>query len=294
MKSIFLFFLLVGLTIVTVPSALAEGGGGIDCPETLGAYSYVNGSAFYDVLETEQDVFGMLYCEFESFEENTVQFGTIDVIFHVSEELSQQLSDEYGCGEKFGSEMGALYVSSTTHFAAVTFSTSGLQNIVENILSQIEQQSLATICTEDVSNDSSTQGVDEETQEELEEIIKELDEVVEWGSEEEVGPSHEEDPEEIDIELDIEVVLPDWIKGNAEWWASDQITDNDFLLGIEYLITEGIIVIPPTEVSSETTDEIPGWVKFNAGWWAEGQITNSEFIDGLQYLVSEGIISVSS
>jgi len=60
------------------------------------------------------------------------------------------------------------------------------------------------------------------------------------------------------------------------------------------LITEEIIVIPPTEVSSETSDEIPSWIKFNAGWWADGQITDSEFVDGLQYLISSQVISVFS
>ena len=43
--------------------------------------------------------------------------------------------------------------------------------------------------------------------------------------------------------------VPDWVKNTAGWWASDQITDSAFLQGIQYLIKEGIMVIPPTEAS---------------------------------------------
>ena len=38
-------------------------------------------------------------------------------------------------------------------------------------------------------------------------------------------------------------VIPSWIKNNAEWWAADQIDDNSFIQGIQYLIKEGIMKI---------------------------------------------------
>ena len=37
--------------------------------------------------------------------------------------------------------------------------------------------------------------------------------------------------------------VPNWIKNNAGWWASDQIDDSSFLQGIQYLIKMGIIVV---------------------------------------------------
>ena len=46
-----------------------------------------------------------------------------------------------------------------------------------------------------------------------------------------------------------EATVPNWIKNNAGWWASDQIPDSAFLQGIQYLIKEGIMVIPFTETS---------------------------------------------
>ena len=87
--------------------------------------------------------------------------------------------------------------------------------------------------------------------------------------------------------------IPSWIKNNAGWWATDQIDDSSFLLGIQYLIKEGIMVIPPTETSeSSSSQEVPGWIKNNAGWWAEGQIDDNTFVSGIQFLISAGIIII--
>ena len=91
-----------------------------------------------------------------------------------------------------------------------------------------------------------------------------------------------------------EATVPSWIKNNAGWWASDQIPDSAFLQGIQYLIKEGIMIIPSTETSGSTgPQEVPGWIKNNAGWWANGQIDDNTFVSGIQYLVQVGIIKVS-
>jgi len=87
--------------------------------------------------------------------------------------------------------------------------------------------------------------------------------------------------------------IPTWIKNNAGWWATDQIDDSSFLQGIQYLIKEEIMVIPPTETSgSSGSDGIPTWIKNNAGWWADGQIDDGSFVSGIQWLISNGIIVV--
>jgi len=39
-------------------------------------------------------------------------------------------------------------------------------------------------------------------------------------------------------------MVPDWIKTNAGWWADDQIDEETFLTGIEYLVQHGIIIVP--------------------------------------------------
>ena len=92
-----------------------------------------------------------------------------------------------------------------------------------------------------------------------------------------------------------QTVIPNWIKNNAGWWADGLIDDSTFLKGIEYLVNEKIIIIPPTEEPDEyvTDQTIPAWVKNNAGWWADGIIDDSTFVSGIEYLVKSGIIVVS-
>ena len=89
--------------------------------------------------------------------------------------------------------------------------------------------------------------------------------------------------------------IPDWVKTNAGWWADGAIGDSDFVQGIQFLIKEGILKIPPTvQGSSSGTNTIPDWVKTNAGWWADGAIGDSDFVQGIQFLIKEGILRVTS
>jgi len=87
-------------------------------------------------------------------------------------------------------------------------------------------------------------------------------------------------------------VIPDWIKVYAGWWADEQINDSAYLLGIQYLIKEGIMVIPSTEMSESSGSQVPVWIKNNAGWWASGQIDDITYVSGIQYLIKVGIIKV--
>ena len=48
------------------------------------------------------------------------------------------------------------------------------------------------------------------------------------------------------------ISIPDWIKNNAGWWSEGLIGDTDFVSGIQYLIKEGIMKIPPS--TSGSTD----------------------------------------
>ncbi len=92
-----------------------------------------------------------------------------------------------------------------------------------------------------------------------------------------------------------EISMPDWIRNNAGWWATDKINDSSFLQGIQYLIKEKIMLIPQTVKSSNTDADqsVPAWVKNNAGWWAEGEIDDKTFVSGIQYLIKAGIIKIS-
>ena len=92
-----------------------------------------------------------------------------------------------------------------------------------------------------------------------------------------------------------EIKIPQWIKTNAGWWATNQIEDNDFIKGIEYLIKEEILKVPQTtqEESETESQQIPSWLRNNAGWWAEGAISNEEFVKGIQYLIQKNLIKIS-
>jgi hypothetical protein len=89
--------------------------------------------------------------------------------------------------------------------------------------------------------------------------------------------------------------IPSWIKNNAEWWAAGQIDDDSFVQGIQYLIKEDVLKIPPTaQGSSSGSNDIPAWIKNNAEWWAAGQIDDDSFIQGIQFLIKEGIMRIQS
>jgi hypothetical protein len=89
--------------------------------------------------------------------------------------------------------------------------------------------------------------------------------------------------------------IPDWIKSNAGWWADGSIDDNSFVQGLQFLIKEKVMSIPPTEQGSTTgSNEIPAWIKQNAKWWADGSIDDNSFVQGIQFLIKTGIMKISS
>ena len=86
--------------------------------------------------------------------------------------------------------------------------------------------------------------------------------------------------------------IPIWVKDVAGFWCMNQIDDASFVQGIQYLIDNGIIVIPGTSEEIGDSQEVPQWVKNNACWWAEDSITDLDFATGIEYLVKQGIIVV--
>ena len=86
--------------------------------------------------------------------------------------------------------------------------------------------------------------------------------------------------------------IPVWIKNNAGWWADGSIDNDSFIQGIQFLIKEGILKIPPTLQGTSFGSEIPVWIKNNAGWWADGSIDDDSFVQGIQFLIKEGILKI--
>jgi len=97
-----------------------------------------------------------------------------------------------------------------------------------------------------------------------------------------------------------DVQIPDWIKNVAGWWASGVISENEFVIGIEYLINNNIILLDfvpcNDEIQSQYGDakSVPDWIKNNANWWSENLIDDTDFINGLQYLIEYKIIKMDN
>ena len=87
--------------------------------------------------------------------------------------------------------------------------------------------------------------------------------------------------------------IPDWVKNTAGWWATDAISETEFLNAIEFLVKENIILVDASQ-TSETSQGVPGWVKNTAGWWATDVISETEFVNAIAYLIKIGIISIES
>ena len=90
------------------------------------------------------------------------------------------------------------------------------------------------------------------------------------------------------------IVIPSWVKKNAGYWATGQLGDSDFVSGMQYLVQQGIMKMPlSASTSNSSSQQIPAWIKTNAGWWANGQISDSDFVKGIQYLVSNRMMKIS-
>ncbi|QUC64802.1 hypothetical protein NsoK4_00490 [Nitrosopumilus sp. K4] len=95
--------------------------------------------------------------------------------------------------------------------------------------------------------------------------------------------------EEVQVEELKSQSIPLWVKNNAGWWAEEQIDDENFVAGIQYLIQNEIMFVPTTDAVNSAT-EIPDWIKNNAGWWAEDQINDEDFVNAIEWLVTNGVI----
>ena len=89
------------------------------------------------------------------------------------------------------------------------------------------------------------------------------------------------------------VLIPDWIKLTAAWWAEGDADDETFVRGIEFMIKEKIIIVPITnnEIQNGET-AIPNWFRANALWWSQEKIENETFAKSLEYLINRGIVRV--
>jgi hypothetical protein len=101
-----------------------------------------------------------------------------------------------------------------------------------------------------------------------------------------------------------ETKIPDWVKNVAGWWANNEISEKEFLAGIEYLINNKIIYLffmPCSGGAAEGGFQIllegklvPDWVKNVAGWWATDKIEDTDFINGIKYLIEQELLAIDN
>lgn len=87
--------------------------------------------------------------------------------------------------------------------------------------------------------------------------------------------------------------IPKWIRNLAGWWATSQITDDNFIKGLEYLIVNNIIQIPEKQ-SLQKTSKLQTELKDSAGQWAKNLISDEEFFKSIQWLIDNGFVNTGA
>ena len=87
-------------------------------------------------------------------------------------------------------------------------------------------------------------------------------------------------------------IIASWVKLNAEWWSNNEISDVEFLEGIEFLLEKEIIVVTVQDPVSESISQIPSWVKTPTGWWIDEKLSDDEFLKLIQSLLIQEIIII--
>ena len=84
------------------------------------------------------------------------------------------------------------------------------------------------------------------------------------------------------------------MKNTAKWWSQGQVSDDDFINGVQYLIQKGVIQVSTSGPPIANNSTIPTWVKSNAGLWATDQVSSVEFVKGIQYMLQNKILTIPS
>ena len=92
--------------------------------------------------------------------------------------------------------------------------------------------------------------------------------------------------------LGFSTYIPDWIKDYARNWATGEISDSEFMIGLDFMIQNKIIVISGIDSTSFSTEDIPSWFRNTSHWWSAGLISQQEFINSIKYLIQEDIILI--
>jgi hypothetical protein len=76
--------------------------------------------------------------------------------------------------------------------------------------------------------------------------------------------------------------IPNWLKNNAKWWSDGTITDEQYISGIQYLVSQGMIRVSNVQTTSPsqpsaTTENLVTNIRTNSsvsvGYYGLGQIS---------------------
>ncbi len=120
-----------------------------------------------------------------------------------------------------------------------------------------------------------------------------------------------------------EEIFPLWLKDIAVWWGEDQITDQDFVNTLQYLVEKNILAIPDRDFGEPVCDSglilnktsdcvindeseskgifidavdeqqkiVVSWIKVTTLWWGQDKIDDQDFMNALQYLVENNVLA---
>lgn len=121
-----------------------------------------------------------------------------------------------------------------------------------------------------------------------------------------------------------EEIFPLWLKDIAVWWGEEQITDQDFVNTLQYLVEKNILAIPDRDFGEPVCDSglilnktssdciindeseskgifidavneqqkiVVSWIKVTTLWWGQDKIDDEDFMNALQYLVENNVIA---
>ena len=86
--------------------------------------------------------------------------------------------------------------------------------------------------------------------------------------------------------------IPDWIKTHAKNWATGDISDSEFMSGLDFMLENKIIVLPGVGYVDSSIDEVPSWFRNTSHWWANDLISQQEFINSIKFLIQQDIILI--
>jgi hypothetical protein len=87
-------------------------------------------------------------------------------------------------------------------------------------------------------------------------------------------------------------IIPSWIKHVALWWSQGEISDNDFINGMTWLVENKIL--PVTDLVEKLDVQlVSDSVKKIAYAWSQNRLSDSEFLLGIGYLIKNGMMELN-